>query len=144
MKLVVGLGNPGKDYEFTRHNAGYLFADKFGFKKSGSFMNNSGTGIKKVAGNSDLTTLYIVHDDLDLKLGEYKIQFAKGPKDHNGILDIEEKLGTKDFWRVRIGIDNRNLENKTPGEQYVLQKFEPEELKILDSVFSKIQHDDRL
>jgi PTH1 family peptidyl-tRNA hydrolase len=89
------------------------------------------------------TNLYVVHDDLDIKLGEYKIQKGKGPKDHNGLLSIENALGTKDFWRVRIGIENRR---KIPnskfqiqkGEDYVLQNFFKDELLIINQVIDDV------
>jgi len=83
------------------------------------------------------TDLYIVHDDLDIKLGEYKIQKGKGPKVHKGINSIEKALGTDDFWRVRVGVDNRDSNNRTPGEQYVLQDFTSEEKEILDKVLDE-------
>jgi len=84
--------------------------------------------------------LYVVHDDLDIKLGEYKIQKGVGPKLHNGVEAVEKALGTKDFWRIRIGVDNRipNTEYRIPGEEYVLQKFSGEERKALDEVLEKI------
>lgn len=164
MKLIVGLGNPEKKYFDNRHNVGYLAIDylqeklhssdfissrDFIVKKSDQFMNSSGIAIKKIVEN--LTTklvtqlkienLYVVHDDLDIPLGEYKIQFAKGPKLHNGIESVEAKLGTKDFWRIRIGVDNRDSDNRTPGEQYVLQDFTTQERQILEEVFLKIEKD---
>jgi PTH1 family peptidyl-tRNA hydrolase len=103
-------------------------------------MNDSGSFVKQLVDQYklDLSNLYIVHDDLDIKLGEYKIQFGRGPKDHNGILDIEAKLGTKDFWRVRIGVDNRPLDDKPMGEEYVLQNFTSEERVILDKVIHEV------
>jgi len=86
--------------------------------------------------------LYVVHDDLDIKLGEYKIQFGIGPKEHNGVNSIEQTLGTKDFWRIRIGIDNRQEIRDTKydlsGEQYVLQKFAPEEREIIEKVLDEV------
>jgi len=149
MKLIVGLGNPGSAYVNTRHNAGFLVADTLQsqklpknivIKKSGVFMNDSGSFVKDLTIRYSLSSndLYIVHDDLDVKLGEYKIQFGRGPKDHNGILDVEEKLGTKDFWRVRMGVDNRPLDEKPLGEEYVLQNFTDEERIILDKVIKEI------
>ena len=66
--------------------------------------------------------LIIIHDDLDIPLGKFKIQFGKGPRLHNGVLSVEQALGTKEFWRIRIGIDNR-LKNTDSGEDYVLEKF---------------------
>lgn len=103
-------------------------------------MNESGGFVKKLTDTYHLSPndIYIIHDDLDIKLGEYKIQFGKGPKDHNGILDIEDELGTKDFWRVRVGVDNRPLDGKPMGEEYVLQNFSDEERKILDLTIKKI------
>jgi PTH1 family peptidyl-tRNA hydrolase len=149
VKLIVGLGNPGSAYVNTRHNAGFLVADAFRgqkpskdtvIKKSDAFMNESGSFVKKLIDNYHLKpeNLYVVHDDLDIKLGEYKIQLGRGPKDHNGILDIEDKLGTNDFWRIRIGVDNRPLDNKPMGEEYVLQNFTDEEREILDKVIKEV------
>ena len=104
------------------------------------FMNQSGLAVKSVLKCYMLhvtSFMYIVHDDLDLKLGDYKIQFAKGPKLHNGIESIEKSLRTKDFWRIRIGVDNRSKENRIDGEKYVLQNFNKQEIVILNDVFKK-------
>ncbi len=148
MKLIVGLGNPGKEYAQTRHSVGYMFVDHLQesvlpkdmvVKKCDTFMNNSGDFVKKMVGDYklDLDNLYVAHDDLDIPLGKFKIQFGRGPKDHNGILDIEEKLGTKDFWRIRIGIDNRPFDNKPMGEVYTLENFKPEEKPILEKTIKE-------
>ena len=96
-------------------------------------MNQSGQAISKVldfykVGFDNLT---VVHDDLDIRLGEFKIQKGKGPKVHNGVSSVEEAIGTSDFVRVRIGVDNRPLENRMPGKNYVLQDFSPEELEVI-------------
>lgn len=137
MKLVIGLGNPGKEHQYNRHNVGYLFVDraKKGVKTN-LFMNGSGKFFK---GKKDFM---VVHDDLDLRLGSYKIQFGKGPELHYGIQSIEKELGTKDFWRIRIGVDNRDPKNRELGESYVLKDFTKEELKILEGVFDAILKDD--
>lgn len=136
MKLIIGLGNPGIKYFKNRHNAGHLFVDFLGKGlKTNVFMNDSG---KFVKGKKDFI---IVHDDLDLPLGKYKIQFGKGPELHYGVTSVENELGTKDFWRIRIGIDNRDLKNKISGEDYVLENFSGEEIEILQEVYAKIRDD---
>lgn len=153
MKLLIGLGNPGSFYSSTRHNAGFIFVEELqkvvGGKyrptiknqvrilKSDRFMNDSGVFVKNLVTKYSLsgTDLFVVHDDLDIPLGDFKIQFGKGPKDHNGILSIEKELGTKDFWRIRIGIENRDgYKDGIKGEEYVLQNFTDEEKNILGKV----------
>lgn len=164
MKLVIGLGNPGTKYKSNRHNVGHMFVDwakkesfagyeRFFIKKTDCFMNNSGEFVKKVTSDQQLVApannLFIVHDDLDIPLGQYKIQFGVGPKVHYGLNSIEQALGTKDFWRIRIGVDNRpkiqdtrlavgQARYKIQGEEYVLQDFPPEELKVIEHLFAKI------
>ncbi len=168
MKLIVGLGNPGKRYEKNRHNVGFMFVDylltnsklkiqnsrlQFASKiikgelekatvyliKPQTFMNNSGRAVVKFIKYLKINTkdLIIVHDDLDLRLGEYKMQFGKGPKIHNGILSVEKELKSKAFWRLRIGVDNRESENRVNGEKYVLEDFKKEELLVIQQVFEK-------
>lgn len=172
MILIVGLGNPRKEYAKSRHNAGWVVLDvleqeiskpeypiskkvldphfefikKFDAKicqlgdlllaKPQTFMNFSGIAVGKLVYHYQVfaSNLWVIHDDLDIRLGEYKIQFGKGPREHRGLLSIYEKLGTKDFWHVRIGVDNRGSDNRTPGEKYVLQKFTEEELAFLKEV----------
>lgn len=163
MKIILGLGNPGVEYANTRHNTGILLVDNFSQKLSSSygwrreknkfifksdkftliktasvFMNESGsiTPLRPPLNLRGGDQFYVAHDDLDIKLGEYKVQRLKGPKVHRGIESVEKALKTKDFWRIRIGIDNRT----TPidGETYVLQRFSPDERKILEGVFEEI------
>jgi len=159
MKIIVGLGNPGTEYTNTRHNAGILLVDKmaeslnsdYGWRKNFDalifktpelvlvktkdvFMNESGRLLQGLPEGE----IYLAHDDLDIRLGEFKIQKGVGPKVHNGVESVENKLGTKDFWRIRIGIDNRDPDRRIPGEEYVLQKFMVEERNILEGVFNEI------
>lgn len=169
MKLIVGLGNPGEKYKGTRHNIGFLVIEKFQIDifpnfpwkferkfnaevsmagemilvKPQTFMNNSGGSVSSLASFYKIpkNNIYVIHDDLDIKLGEVKLQFAVGPKLHYGVTSIEEKLGTKDFWRLRIGVDNRELNNRVEGEDYVLQNFSDDEEKIVSEVIIKAVKD---
>lgn len=167
MKLVVGLGNPGSKYKNTRHNVGFRVVDKivgdtswaksksarlvYAWQKFGSekveivkpqtFMNQSGLAVSAVFkkhNELDIQDLFVVHDDLDIKLGQYKVQKGKGPKEHNGLLSVYEKIGTKDFWHVRVGIENRGPASQIPGEDYVLQKFTEKEFEILNPVLDEV------
>lgn len=164
MKVVVGLGNPGERYKKDRHNVGFMVVDELvrvvggddwkrveKFKaeavregevfliKPQTFMNNSGESVSSIVNfyKVEMDDLWVVHDDLDVELGEYKIQKGVGPKVHNGVNDIEEKLGKRDFWRVRIGVDNRDGK-KVPGDEYVLGKFTKEERSLLFGVIEKV------
>jgi len=144
MKLVVGLGNPGSKYAHTRHNVGYLVADKlsasdFLILLPDKFMNRSGVVLKtflKKHPKIELKDVYVVHDDLDIELGKYKLTFGKGPKVHNGLKSIYEQLGTKDFWHVRVGIDS-DRGDKTP-EEFVLSSFRPEERERINTVIDEV------
>ena len=130
MKCIVGLGNPGKNYETTRHNVGCMVVDalreslpieprftlhaKFNalfiqqgelvLLKPQTYMNLSGRAVASVVNYFKLdptTDLLVIHDDLDIVFGDCKLQFATGPKMHNGVASVEQYLGTKDFWRLR-------------------------------------------
>jgi len=147
-KLIIGLGNPEPKYLNNRHNTGYIFINELLkrnvpkniiTKKTNIFMNDSGSIVKNLFDKYkiSLNDLYIVHDDLDIPLGEFKIQKAVGPKLHNGISSINEKLKSKDYWRVRIGVDAREKEDRVAGEKYVLEDFEPREEQILLEVINR-------
>ncbi|MCX6785406.1 MAG: aminoacyl-tRNA hydrolase [Candidatus Komeilibacteria bacterium] len=150
MKLIVGLGNPGKEYEKTRHNTGWLVLDslvrqeqwaenkkaKLLYLKTQlnemavelikplTFMNNSGEAAAYAAKNHQAKPedIFVVYDDLDLPLGKIRIGQFESAGGHNGIKSIIEHLKTKKFIRVRIGIGNGNSA-KQPAEKFVLQKF---------------------
>lgn len=167
IKLIVALGNPGKEYVKTRHNVGFMFFDHFNieflteskfkaeiaqfkaenqkiiFAKPNTYMNSSGESVIAINNFYKLipSEILVVHDDLDIQLGEYKLQFSKGPKVHNGILSIENLLSTEEFWRLRIGIDNRTQELKKhiSGSDYVLGRFTDEELTTLEKLFTQIK-----
>jgi PTH1 family peptidyl-tRNA hydrolase len=169
MKLIVGLGNPEDKHRNNRHNSGFLVVDElarllleeewssvkkfqsliikheglFILVKPQTFMNNSGKAVKKLIDQYKIESsdLWVIHDDLDIALGDYKIQKGKGPKLHKGIKSIEEKLGKTDFWRVRIGVENRSAESKISGETYVLQDFTEEEIEVVTPIIAKISRE---
>lgn len=124
--------------------------EKIELIKPQTLVNGSGFSIAYAyRKHSDLNSedIYVIHDDLDMELGSYKIQKGKGPKVHRGLNSIYEKLGKSDFWHVRVGIENRKkpfsilnfkLSKKMPGERYVLQNFTDKEFETLNSVIDKI------
>ena len=155
MKLVVGLGNPGKEYNLTRHNVGFLILDKYLgdinwsskfnglyyekninnekviFVKPQSYMNLSGNVVQKFINfyKIDSKDLLVIHDDLDLPVGKFRIKINSSSGGHNGIKDIISCLNTNEFVRLKIGISqNRNIDTK----DYVLGKFSKSDLEIID------------
>ncbi len=151
MITLVGLGNPGKKYQNNRHNVGHMFIDYLNnlnlktkdlkLIKTDCFMNQSGLFLKNTLHitHSSLSKTIIVHDDLDIPLGKFHIQLGVGPKLHNGLESIEQNLKSKDFWRIRIGVDKRLPDRWTDGIKYVLQDFLTEEKTSLEKeTFPKI------
>ena len=164
--LVVGLGNPGEKYQKTRHNVGFMVLDSLlddaswfrsgkaqalyakgmvgdrevEFMKPQTFMNNSGVFVSYAVKKHNLKAeqVIVIHDDLDLPLGEFKVSFGKGTGGHNGISSIIEKIGSPDFGRIRIGIspldEEGNLRRPKEGshKSYVLKEFTPGEKKKID------------
>ncbi len=176
MKLIVGLGNPGPEYEKTRHNAGWVVVDTLltelvataGFQagdwekgkdvltlraeialSSGSserliflkpqqFMNRSGEGVRRAAKSvlgADFELaghdLIVIHDDVDLELGEVKMSINRGSAGHNGVQNIIDHLKTKDFIRFRIGI-RANAVDRVGTERFVLMSFSKTEHKKIE------------
>ncbi len=157
MKMIAGLGNPGKEYEGTRHNVGFMVLDYFvdGFNlekkfqanvavhnvngekvifvKPVTFMNNSGVAVSKVAKFYDISSedILVIHDDMDLELGTFKIKNHGSSGGHNGIKSIIQALGTDSFCRLKVGIGHA----KDDTIDYVLGKFNKNESKILTSKF---------
>ena len=164
MKLIVGLGNPGKEYEKTRHNIGYMFLDyitrnakfvlnkKFNaleyemlinkekvlFIKPLTFMNLSGETVIKYVNfyKIDTNDILIIQDDLDMDIGKYKLMFNHGDGGHNGIKNIILNLNSREFLRLKIGISKASINAK----DYVLGKFSKNELGILNDVFGKLSN----
>lgn len=148
IKLIVGLGNPGKVYENTYHNVGHLFIDYLSrlsairceMLKTDVFMNQSGGFVKKVLKkhNAKPAELLIVHDDSDLLLGKYKLAFGRGAAGHKGVESVIKALDTKNFWRLRIGIRKRNEEYHFPAGAFVLKKISSDDKKLLEEAFTNI------
>ncbi len=155
MKLIVGLGNPGREYKNTRHNIGYMVLDNYLgkvewknkmesyfysieingetviFLKPITYMNLSGLAVNKVVNfyKIKIEDILIIQDDLDLPLGTYKIKKNSSSGGHNGIKSIISELNTQEFGRLKIGIGKNN---NIPTDKYVLSKFSLEELKIIN------------
>lgn len=112
--------------------------EKFILAKPQTYMNLSGESIKKVKDFYKIIpeNIFVAHDDLDIPLGKFKIQHGNGPKIHNGITSTEQHVG-ENFWRIRIGVDNRG-EFRIPGVEYVLQNFRPDEMPSVNEMFEKI------
>jgi PTH1 family peptidyl-tRNA hydrolase len=159
--LIVGLGNPGKEYKYTRHNAGFLVIDKLAktlkckfsllkfdgmiaecpFKnrevillKPLTYMNLSGNSVKPALKNYKipLENLLVIHDEIDLPLGKLKFKW-NGGSTHKGILSIVNSLKTNAFSRLRIGISTPDM-RKYVRKDFVLNEFTPSELEILNEV----------
>ncbi len=116
------------------------------FIKPQTFMNGSGFGVEAVLkfykqkNNAGYQNLLVIHDDLDLDLGNYKIQYGKGPQAHNGLLSIYQHLRTKNFWHIRVGIDTRMSDRRVSSPVYVLQRFNNEQqakLKLVKQAIIK-------
>ncbi len=155
MKLVVGLGNPGKEYENTRHNAGRILvgliekklADtKIKFLTPDTFMNNSGKIVAPfVKTKKDLENLVVIYDDIDLPLGKIKISFNRSSGGHNGVGSIIKNLKSEEFLRIRVGISPATPSGKIrkpKGEKDVLKfllgEFKKSELETIKKLSKKI------
>ena len=165
IKMIVGLGNPGSEYEQTRHNAGFWFIDElawqykatlkeekkfFGsvarisisgsdlwFLKPSTFMNRSGQAVAALAQFYKIKPeeILVVHDELDIPCGRIKFKLGGGNGGHNGLKDIQARLGTSDFYRLRLGIDHPGDRNLVVG--YVLNKPSPEHRQQIDEAINK-------
>lgn len=136
MRLIVGLGNPGEKYALSRHNVGHMFIEQaspiegYWMEKTEGYMNGSGTEVLRLVSKYKikLTDLIIVHDDWDFEVGQYKLQYNRGANHHKGVEDIINKLGTKSFWRLRIGVGPRSGDNSTDFVLGNLKRFQVSQL----------------
>lgn len=163
MKLIVGLGNPGKEFNNTRHNIGFMFVDKylndkFGvvewkskfnglyfqtmfngekviFLKPLSYMNLSGEVVKKYSDyfKVDISDILVVSDDMDLNIGNYKLRLSGSCGGHNGLRNIEQLFKSINYKRLKIGISNHG---SLDAKDYVLGSFSRQELDILNDLFN--------
>ena len=164
--LIVGLGNPDSKLLKTRHNIGFWFLDLFAEQynlsfndnlkkgyldstyqdgnftikllKPMTFINDSGSPLVKFIKNTNINPkdIIVAYDDLDLSPGKVRLKFAGGSGGHNGVKDIIEKIGTKDFWRLKIGIGKPI--HKEDVISYVLGKPSPEDKESIKSGIDKI------
>ena len=164
MKLIVGLGNKGREYENTRHNMGFMlvdrylkykniidkFKEKFNamyiettinnekviFIKPMTYMNNSGIAVRAFVDFYKLNSedILVISDDLDLDLGKFRLRRNGSSGGHNGLKSIISHLGTDNFKRLRIGISN----DKDDVINYVLSKFSKKELNEIDTMFDTL------
>ncbi|MDP2736136.1 MAG: aminoacyl-tRNA hydrolase [bacterium] len=162
MYLIVGLGNPGTEYERTRHNAGFMVLDEFArrhdfpefvfLKKHSSllsegtlgrtkvllakpqtFMNSSGKAVRSLM--AVRPALILIHDEIDLPLGEVRVSRARGSAGHKGVESVMQELKTKDFSRIRVGVRPKTGK-PARTEQFVLKPFTKEEAHGLSGVLS--------
>jgi peptidyl-tRNA hydrolase, PTH1 family len=161
MRLIVGLGNPGTQYEFTRHNAGFMVVDKlaedFGIAvnknrfdvrygrgniegqevmltKPMAFMNRSGWPVQKLAAYFKISSndLIVIHDDIDLAFGRLKIKEKGGHGGHKGLKSIIDAIGEGEFVRLRMGVGRSGVQSNV--SDYVLGTFNAEEARLLNAV----------
>ena len=157
MLLIVGLGNPGASYARHRHNVGFMVVDaladtasfskkfhgeiatikrggeKLVLLKPQTFMNNSGQSVQAAMAFHKLAPeqIIVIHDELDLTLGKIRIKQGGGHGGHNGLRDIDEKIG-KDYWRIRVGIAHPG--DKEQVHNHVLSNFSKEEKPVINPV----------
>ena len=164
MKLIVGLGNPGREYEKTRHNIGFMCIDKIAnyfnvdfnmnkfngmytqFNYNGEkiillkplkYMNLSGEVVRDFVNffKIDINDILIICDDLDTSVGTYRLRYKGSSGGHNGLKNIELHLNSKEYKRIKIGIsNNKNVDTK----DYVLGKFSKEEMDLINPIIDKM------
>lgn len=162
MLLIVGLGNPGRDYEGTRHNAGFMLIDRIAARhkirftraaralsgrgavagqdavllKPQSFMNLSGQAVKEAAEafSVEPDAIIVAHDDCDLPLGKIRLRRGGGSGGHKGVASVIERVGTREFRRIRLGV-GRPPDGDTV--EYVLSRFSSAEEEALEGMLDR-------
>jgi len=166
VKLIVGLGNPGIEYQFTPHNVGFLavdhIANEYGVEvrnrqaraltgrlmmgseqvilaKPETYMNLSGLSVRELVEKNEIvpeTDLIVIQDELDFALGTLKLQTRRGSAGHNGIESIIGALGTNDFLRIRVGVAPER--RVTDGQSYLLSPFRKAELEMIGQALDTV------
>lgn len=163
--IIAGLGNPGKQYEMTRHNAGFIFLDMFCdsiscsfsndskcpvaktslegkniiFIKPYEYMNLSGNAVSNYSRKNGIPpeNILVLHDEIDFPFGRVKIKFSGGHVGHNGLKEIVQKIGSNDFHRIRIGV-GKPIQKELVAD-YVLSRFNKEEFDKLGDVYKQVE-----
>jgi PTH1 family peptidyl-tRNA hydrolase len=165
IRLIVGLGNPGREYEDTRHNAGFWWVERVAAERGATlqadrkfhglvtrihlsgheawllepqtFMNRSGQAVGALAGFYKINPeeILVIHDELDLRPGEAKLKKGGGHGGHNGLKDVIAHLGTPNFWRLRLGIGHPG--DKSHVADFVLHSAGRDEQDMIDAAVSK-------
>src|SRR3989338_11432670 len=164
IRLILGLGNPGQEYENTRYNSGRMaaeyFAKKMGFsdfeydKKSNSlisksaqitvalpetFMNKSGQAAAKlIRPKKEMKELIVIHDDLDLLLGRFKISYGKSSGGHKGVESVMRALKTKNFVRIRVGVSPKHKPPQKEVMKIIVRKFKPSGLEVFKKINKRV------
>jgi peptidyl-tRNA hydrolase, PTH1 family len=165
IRLFVGLGNPGPEYEATRHNAGFWWVDALARElkvplaaekgyhglvartnvhghtvwllEPQTFMNLSGKSVAALARFFKIKPeeILVAHDELDIAPGQAKLKFGGGHAGHNGLRDIHAQLGTDDYWRLRIGIGHPGVKSEVAN--WVLKKPAPEQRMLIEECVAR-------
>lgn len=164
MKAIVGLGNPGSEYERTRHNAGWMLLDRLAARgrvleerekefvrlqklklgpdsvwlvRSKTYMNSSGLGVEQACRSLGIGAgdLLLAYDEIDLPLGQLRIRRRGGSGGHRGVESVVEEMGTGSIPRLRLGVAGSGRSRDAAG--YVLAEFEPEEIELLDEMLDR-------
>lgn len=143
MYYIVGLGNPGPEYDNSPHNTGKQIAELFQKKYEGRrakivipdvFMNQSGKAVKGIPAK----WLILLHDDIDLPLGRFKIIFNRGSGGHKGVESVIRAIGSEKFIRIRIGISPKKKPGHKELMKYLTSRLKPAQIQILKKISKKI------
>lgn len=162
MYLVVGLGNPGREHELSRHNVGWIILDEIlgkNWQESGkanafylnygdveyikpkTYMNSSGFSVAYAKNKHNIfnENIIVIHDDVDLLLGGIKVSFNKNSGGHNGVESIIKKINSKEFIRIRVGISKKNWIGKFKKPKNILGRLSGNDLRVIKDQSKKVK-----